>query len=357
MSQDKESTGKSRTRKSTTATKQTTSNNSNEKVIASDQEQTLKIEISKYTSLVNALGGTKWFRMTVSVCVIGVFLFFCIFMVAFAIKRIYPYSDITTNGLGATTLKSEKGEVSYWLFNTASLWANSGITVKKGDIITIRCSGKYHTAIHHLYDDVKGNKELQDKWIGSEGYPENKKEKNDDFHRSKFRIFPGMNNGALVMQVATDEPFDTPLDSNSNGKPAKADNFYYIGKERQHIYINNPGTLYFAINDIVLNERTIKDMLYYSIINNDTIPISLTEANSAYKRSVASLDSILFGKIYDIKSTTKGVRSKGVLKLGITEDDGIRKSELKYYYDNRYKTAWFDDNVGSLLILIEKETR
>lgn len=312
MSQAKEPSSKSRSRKSTAATKKaTTSNNSNEKVIASDQEQTLKIEISKYTSLINAMSGRKWLRMTISICAIGVFLFFCIFMVAFAIKKMYPYSDITTNGLGATTLKSEKGEVSYWLFNTASLWANTGISVKEGDIITIRSSGKYHTAIHHLFNDVDKNKKLENQWIGSEGYKQDEDKDSKDYYRGQFRIFPGMPNGALIMQVAKDEPIDTPLDSNSSGT-ADPDNFYYIGKERQHIYINNPGTLFFAINDIVLNSRNIDEMM----------------------------------------------RFKNKLELGTTKKDNNETvCELEYYLENNYKTAWFDDNVGSLLILIEKESR
>ena len=348
MSQAKEPADKSSNGMSTTSPSQTTtSNNSNEKVIASDQEQTLKIEISKYTSLINAMSGRKWLRMTISICAIGVFLFFCIFMVAFAIKKMYPYSDITTNGLGATTLKSEKGEVSYWLFNTASLWANTGITVKEGDIITIRSSGKYHTAIHHLFKNVDENKELDNEWIGSEGYKQDKDKNPRDYDRGQFRIFPGMNNGALVMQVATNLPFDTPLD-----KSAEKENFYYIGKERQHIYINNPGTLYFAINDIVLNKQTIANMIYYSISHstdksNKTVSLSQI-TDLVEKKDINSLSDYM----------RKYAPDGGRLKLGFTNDNNLKaECELIYYLNKDYKTAWFDDNVGSLLILIEKETR
>ena len=348
MSQDKESTGKSRTRKSTAATKKTaTGNNSIEKVNASDQEQTLKIEISKYNSLINAMSGRKWLRMTISICAIGVFLFFCIFMVAFAIKKMYPYSDITTNGLGATTLKSEKGEVSYWLFNTASLWANSGISVQKGDIITIRSSGKYHTAIHHIYNNVNDNTKLNDEWIGSEGYKPDDSKDSKDYYRGQFRIFPGMPNGALIMQVVSDEPFDTPLDCNSKGKTADSDNFYYIGKERQHIYINNPGTLRFAINDIVLNRRNIGEMMRFCLLY-DAVKINYNDIDSLKKQF----------KDHFSGDFREGANIKNKLGLGATKRDNYATvCELEYYLDENYKTAWFDDNVGSLLILIEKESR
>lgn len=458
MSQDKEPTGKSRTKKSTAKTdpkdsikdaskkevsvepatvdpKQQSKTEDNKPII---EEPTLKIEVSKYASLVKVLSGDNWWKVLISVFFIGCVLFSGISLVALAIKKMYPYSDITTNGLGTTTIKSENGEVSYWLFNSASLWANSGITVEKGDIITIRSSGKYHTAIHHLYDATKNNTDLKDKWIGSEGMPDNDYNDNEDFYRSKYRIFPGQPNGALVMQVATNIPFDTPKDISDNDKRAKPDNFYFIGKERQNIYINNSGTLYFAINDIVLNDSTIIDMLLdclsdvkdrnylYSIMKNktqikrvDTLmgefdkafstdlkylrldldklkqinKDSIRKSNSteikksinkalgrcelellpdrinnkidklAYDCYIAEKDNtnnntnneIIDIDINDLFNELKGNRAIGKLKLGVSKDDkGETVCELKYYHEKGYKTAWFDDNEGSLLIVVEK---
>ena len=460
MSQDKEPTGKSRTKKSTAKTdpKDSFKDASKKEVSVEpatvdpkqqsktegnkpkNDEPTLKIEVSKYASLVKILSGDNWWKVLISVFFIGCVLFSGISLVALAIKKMYPYSDITTNGLGTTTIKSENGEVSYWLFNSASLWANSGITVEKGDIITIRSSGKYHTAIHHLYDATKNNTDLKDQWIGSEGMPDNYNKTVEDDYRSKYRIFPGQPNGALVMQVATNTPFDTPNDERDN-KKAKPDNFYFIGKERQNIYINNSGTLYFAINDIVLNDLTIKDMLMDCIIdtyNNDndsiqnlyknvkddlskTINFLLNQfeeksfkTDMEYLKQVSpdqinlSVDDLLndqniksedidviksiikekipfrgkqFPERIDEKITKlasdnkyyendtglrreninnlikelKGNRAIGKLKLGVSKDDkGETVCELKYYHEKGYKTAWFDDNEGSLLIVVEK---
>ena len=455
MSQDKESTGKSRTKKSSAKTdpkeriqdtskievsvepvsfdpKQQSETEDNKPKI---EEPTLKIEVSKYASLVKILSGDNWWKVLISVFFIGCVLFSGISLVALAIKKMYPYSDITTNGLGTTTIKSENGEVSYWLFNSASLWANSGITVEKGDIITIRSSGKYHTAIHHLYDATKNNTDLKDKWIGSEGMPDNYNKTVEDDYRSKYRIFPGQPNGALVMQVATNIPFDTPKDISDNNKRAKPDNFYFIGKERQNIYINNSGTLYFAINDIVLNDQTIQDMLFDCIIETDgykkynekieelkkkklsdlfDIFDSSFETDMDYLKAISSkkinleVDDLIkddaFGStdISKIESAIKskigldsklvfpirvmdrigtlandnhnkknedviksdinalinelnGNRAIGKLKLGVSKDDkGETVCELKYYREKGYKTAWFDDNEGSLLIVVEK---
>ena len=470
MSQDKEPTGKSRTRKSTAATKKAaTSKDNNDKVTNPTQEQqTLKIEVSRFGSIVNALSGDKWWRIVISVFFIGCVLFSGIALVAIAIKKLYPYSDITTNGLGATTIKSEKGEVSYWLFNTASLWANSGITVEEGDVITIRSSGKFHSAIHHLYDATKENTELKDDWIGPEGVKDNRDDNSGDYQRSRYRIFPGLNSNALVMQVVNDKAYDSAADTANGAKP---DNFYYIGDERQHIYINHPGTLHFAVNDIVLNGLTIRNMLLESIEDSyykknkqsefanlaskvkhdvdsvksqkkigkydkdvDTVCIAelsrlfgieygidlkfLGEVNknketfeiavdlvetdlekemnpvkvkkpeeiiSIIENKITFLSSIEGGqKKYpnrilkrinklsfdseydkenvkeDINALVKelrGNRAIGSLKLGVTKDEyGETVCELEYYHKKEYKTAWFDDNVGSLLIVIEKES-
>ena len=223
---------------------------------APEEEPTLNIEFTKYKSLITALTQGRWWRFIVFVFLVGCILFTGIATVALAIKRLYPYSDITTNGLGATTIKNEKSEVSYWLFNTAILWANSGVSVEKGDIISIRCSGRFNTAIHHLYNAAKDNTKLSEEWTGPEGDKDDPNNRNGSYYRRKFRIFPGLPTGALVMQVVNNEPFDSP-----NEGDAIAENFYFIGGEREHIYINNPGTLYFGLNDIVFNDRTIIGML------------------------------------------------------------------------------------------------
>ena len=242
------------------------------------EPQKITIELYKYKTLIDALEDPKKvFRVVFTVFFIGILLFAGITAITLAIKRLYPYSDITTNGLGATTIKSERNEVSYWLFNTSTVWANSGIAVDEGDIITIRASGKSHTAIHHLYDAASTNKEKHNDWVGSEGEPDVMANERDRIRR-QFRIFPDMPSGALLMQVSENTPKDTPHD-----KDARPEDFYFIGKERQHIYINHKGTLHFAVNDIILNRPTIANMMWENIClkckdkDNDSIKKTVTE--------------------------------------------------------------------------------
>lgn len=339
----------------------------------SQEPQKITIELYKYKTLVEALGDrAKVLRVIFTIFFLGVLLFAGITVITLAIKRLYPYSDITTNGLGATTIKSEKNEVSYWLFNTATVWANSGITVKKGDIITIRASGKSHTAIHHLYDAAKFNVTKRNEWVGSEGELDIEAIDSSTYARRRFRIFPNMPSGALLMQVVQGSTYDNTNDGDS-------DNFYFIGKERQHIYINNNGTLSFAVNDIILNQPTIAAMMWDCIkekrsngdpatkktIDDLIVKKGLVSVNQDfnYLELVNQKDNIksVFDCVFKQESLDTN-QLIGKMHLGHTflPKDSIYTCELSYYYgsseqeNKARKNVWFDDNIGSFLIVVEK---
>lgn len=327
------------------------------KTVAANQEaqnQIITLKLNKYQSIVEALGSwSTTLRIIFTVFLLGMLLFCGIAFITLAIKRLYPYSDITTNGLGATTIKSEKNEVSYWMLNTAILWADSGIQVEKGDIITIRSSGKSHTAIHHMYQAATGNTVNPDKWVGAEG--EYDQQDTPDWFRRQFRIFPNMPSGALLMQVATAETKrDTPLEipKLAHKKEVK-DNFYFIGKERQNIYINNPGTLHFAVNDIVLDPLTILRMMS-ECLGEDEAKDDKNKIDNlidGYKKEnlEAIKDSAINVFNAKYKNTDQVVGRH--MKMGLSRDG---QPELSYYLEKSYKNAWYDDNVGSFLIMVEK---
>ena len=352
------------------------------------EPQKITIELYKYKTLIDALEDPKKVsRVIITVFLLGVLLFAGITVITVAIKRLYPYSDITTNGLGATTIKNEKKEVSYWLFNTATLWANSGIDVKKGDIITIRASGKSHTAIHHLHEAALDNTKKTNDWVGSEGEFDSEEKDPATYARRRFRIFPDMPSGALLMQIVTNEaqtPPDYPKDGEQN-------NFFFIGKERQNIYINNNGRLHFAVNDIILDRSTIINMMWENIRQKHTSgdiktrklvddffkdnkkmekvldvkkQLNLTAAEFDKKKNDFVGVKTLFEKVFEeeIHNDDK----IGVMRLGLThvktnDTCEVPMCELSYYYgnnnedqDKKCKTVWFDDNIGSFLIVVEK---
>ena len=317
-----------------------------------NEPQTLNIEIAKYKSLHDILDSPlKVGCAILALLILTITIFVGIGVITITLKRMYPYNNIRTNALGATTMQNENKEITYWLFNTAELWANSGIKVNAGDVLTIRASGKSHTAIHHLTEDAAKNQKLRDQWVGTSG-DEGQKSKRDKL-RAKYRIFAGMNQDALIMQVVpegidmlnkkqntrylTFENTQIDRNENSNDKDGEEwyrkhkENFYYIGSEKVNLRINNAGVLHFAVNDIVLTDAIIDRM---QAENNDSIN------NSKYTNWEEGNKKFFHFGQYPIDCTT----SKTTQTC----------NEMTYYKEHQYYNAWFDDNLGSFLVIIEQ---
>lgn len=233
-----------------------------------DKKPALTVEIRKYQTLLEILDNPKHgLKVFASLLVLVTVVFMALAFITIAIKRIYPYNEIKTNAFGATTMQSEDVELTYWLFNTAELWANSGIRVEAGDILTIRASGRSNTAIHHLVDAASENQRLRHRWVGTEGEPR------PDNARTEFRLYPERDPDALIMQVIPEseakvfhkELKDMYLNPRyGDDDAAVTKNFermYYIGKEHTDLVITQSGILHFAVNDIVLTEECIDEML------------------------------------------------------------------------------------------------
>ena len=215
-----------------------------------DKSAKVEIEIVKFKRLLNALENPKllW-KLILSFGAMIVLLFLGLSMVAVIIKSMFPYETIKTNPYGATIMEDEDKEGVYWLFNSSELWANSGIKVEKGDVLTIRSSGKMHTAIHHLYDAAKGNFVPAEAWSDTDGDLPTADSRNAE--RAEYRIAPNTPQNKLLMQVVNNVNADGPkLDGEK----------YKIGKERSDIIMTEDGYLYFAVNDIEMTDTVIDSM-------------------------------------------------------------------------------------------------
>lgn len=216
-----------------------------------DEKPKVEVQIIRHKQLFEMLKrpDIMW-RVLLSLFFVIVVLFVGLALVAISIKSFYPYNSIRTNLYGATIMENEDTEISYWLFNTAELWANSGIEVKKNDVITIRASGASHTAIHHLVEDVKRNSGLRDKWVGTGGSVPTGKER--DNLRRQYRIVKNLPEGILLMMVDNSGVDDVYCVDPSD--------VYVVGEERKDILIRKDGVLRFSVNDIVLDKHTIDSM-------------------------------------------------------------------------------------------------
>lgn len=240
-----------------------------------EEEKTLTVEIRQYQTLLEILDKPRYgVRVLFALLIVVMVIFMALAFTTIAIKRIYPYNEIKTNAFGATTMQNEDVELTYWLHNTAEVWANSGIEVEAGDILTIRASGRTNTSIHHLVNAAQQNSIPRYKWVGTEG-----RERAYNT-RTKYRIYPMRNPDALIMQIIpTQDAKEDAQNWNNSGEylhmnypdlkssesaaeqQRRIDRFYYIGKERTDLIILQDGTLHFAVNDIILSHSCIDSLM------------------------------------------------------------------------------------------------
>lgn len=409
------------------------------------EEKKMEIEISKYKNLVDALGDpVRVARMVLLIAAVAAILAVGIIGVVCGIKRFYPYKSINSNPYGATIIQDEDNEIIYWLFNTADLWANSGIEVEEGDIISVRTSGAFHTAIHHLVQDANDNTKLRDPWSHSEGkgpLPDSPLYERSKA-RAKYRIAPDLSRNTILMQVIPPEVGGDNVDSDwrTNTKNAcyvdgqdytsykvtdhcksglktekvKPD-IYKIGLGKENIRIRTEGVLHFAVNDIALTSRVIDSMNTLKKNNPDRFkaldlkPIkgvwyakTTKEFNSLFTESglllikttrkkgdTAIIDTVCSEELniqhlqhiglidnqgkpvpkhWEVESSLfkQIVNNKGCLIDSVWENERTLKelklfettwpkTEIDYYKETGFIDAWFVDNIGSFMIVIERK--
>ena len=234
-----------------------------------DAQKTITIDIVRHKRLFELLESPRslW-KVIASLFVIVIVLFVGLAFVVLVVKSFYPYNVIKTNTYGATIMQTEDKEVIYWLFNTAELWANSGIEVKKNERISIRASGAANTAIHYLVDAANEDRQPGFGWVGTEGFE--RKGGHNDF-RDKYKLAPDEPFGVLLMQVIPYEHSkkdigwyknpdnDVYLDGLERGSLHTT--ISVISKERVDYVVPCDGVLHFAVNDVVMTDTVIRNIL------------------------------------------------------------------------------------------------
>lgn len=337
-----------------------------------NQASDVNIIVKRHQQLFELLNDPhRMWRVLLSLFLIIVVLFIGIAFVVISIKKYYPYNMIRTNLEGASFINSEDKEVIYWLFNTADLWANSGIEVQKGDELTIYASGASFTAIHHLTEASKENKKPHDAWVGTEG----QENKNDRDHlRAKFRINKDCDEGTLLMQIVEKDSVNNGNNMNwmeLHPNYFRGKHVEIIGKGRSNLRVSEDGVLFFAVNDIVLTDNVL-----ISMYDNWLDTVSMKEENlitEKEKQAIhdgfvnikdsASYAQFVNNKIIDKVKCMDKKKYKG-LELGyypvIGGDSTLHKmypliNELVYYKKEKFRDAWYMDNLGSFLIVIERK--
>lgn len=341
-----------------------------------ENQPKIEITVRRHKQLFELLQDpVRMWRVLLSFFLLIVILFIGLAFVVLTIKKFYPYNMIETNIQGASIVKSEDKDVIYWLFNTADLWANSGIEVQEGDVLTIRASGSSYTAIHHLVDASQNNYAPNDKWVGTEGLDYFRTTR--DSYSGKYRLCPYAPEGILLMKIIEPDSInEKPLRQWSDSLLTK--DIEVIGKERT-LYISRPGVLHFAVNDIVLTGSTL-NLMYEDYLNSiDTLWTKQKDKKTICLDKFKSIE----GKIQKndsacvdyLKETNKScdIYATNAKKIGLSpgkypvnkrkNNDSIYYkayplvNEYVYYKQNKFVDAWYMDNLGSFLIVIERKRR
>jgi hypothetical protein len=346
------------TSSNTTAETQTT-----DSAAQNTAERKVEVVIVRHRQLFNLLQSPRqlW-RLLLSLFLIIFVVFVGLFFVVMTIKHYYPYNKIVTNEMGATIMQDEDKEVIYWLFNTADLWANSGIEVKEGDVLTIQTSGATHTAIHHLLDAAKHNTQPDESWYLPEGYTQ-ETQSDTGICRHGYRLAGHKPTGIFLMQILDAEDSRTLSELKSKRERTNISKemqhvltpnyFYVIGQESRELRINKDGVLHFAVNDVVLTDSIIDKMWcdnFKYITGED------------YKEIAMSVESVNKTMLEKVKNTANIDFKKQGLKLGYAPNDQDSTyyplyNELNYYKSKGFFDAWYVDNVGSFLVVIERKAQ
>ena len=341
-----------------------------------NQKPELEVVVKHHKQLLELLEKPRlMWRAMLLLFLILVILFIGLTFFALTLKRFFPYSVIETNLQGATYVKNEDKEVIYWLFNTADLWANSGIEVKKGDELTIRASGASYTAIHHLVDASNNNNIPRDSWVETDGQ---KRIDSRDDARLKHRISKTSDEGILLMQVISAKNQNNNIDWVKRDDISKwfltKGNIEVIGKERRNLKISQDGILHFAVNDIVLTDEVLDSMYCQWIDSIGSVYIKSGCVNAIKKTFCKSKmgDKQLVKNLVKMSNEDKctELRQDTILavctRIGrypvINKDSTFFKAypvvnELVYYKEKGFKTPWYVDNLGSFLIVIERKRK
>lgn len=403
---------------------------------SSEEGKKMEIEITRYKAIVRAFNEPKKLaKLIIVIALIITLVFLGVTLIALVVKSYYPYKTVNSNEYGATVIQNEDNEVIYWLFNSADLWANSGIEVKEGDVISVRTSGAAHSAIHRLVRAAESNSIMQDRWLSPIGGDFS--QRNWDTERAKYRISETADFNSILMQVIPKNvkirnkygELDTAYSYYLDGR--KGD-IYEIGSGRESITIREDGILHFAVNDIVLTQDVVNSMKQHNTGNTMDLAIrydikdcsrslrklvnalseSLKKDDCQQMNSLLSSLNNLDSCIADLDSINKqGYKPKirkwnkqdpgyvdSLLKtyksyidsiddnIAIIKNDSLSKDciisqsikteleeyqkvlrrikknnpdktpwEIDYYIENAFVDAWFVDNVGSFLIVIERK--
>jgi hypothetical protein len=295
--------------------------------IIKETDASIKIDDSHFFSVLIQPDNTKkLFHFVALFIALIMSIVFIVSLFVFFISDILLYKNSPkVNYAGAIVFERSCNRQSIlFLFNSADMWAETGIQLQKGDEIKISVSGGFNSDVFGLMTAAKNNKKLTYPWKSVRN-KDNKKDKNLDLciynNKNKDAYF-----GSVLYRI------DSELGCNDYDATTKIKQVN--PKEAEFEKVNHNGMLYLSVNDIYLTPPVID---------------SLCEINRRRCCQKDIIDSAEF--------QNKGGRDSMILYYVDTNKNYIIGGEkLKEYFKNN-KNAFFNDNIGEVLVAIDIERK
>ena len=259
-----------------------------------------------------------------------------VFSITYIFRSILLNAEVEVGSNGALTIKQGKKVTISYLYSATSLWEESGIEVKAGDLIKIHATGKVNLSLGHLVDSIQSHSKLLFDWIDAGGYKDMSGFRDIDSLRMKKRLDSNYNPGMLLMKIKSHNDYFLQRSDSEKILP--------VGKENT-ITADHDGRLLFAVNEVLLNKGSEKIFA----------PKDTHKYNKYYlekgKQYFANNHLIPYKgeKIFNITLSSDRVSDDELVNIGYD----WQTRQWSYICANYYWNVWFEDNIGNFLINIE----
>ncbi len=344
--------------------------------INSTKDEEIKIVIDETGSFSENLCKPSFGYLLLGVLAVTITVFLGIFVAIKILDATDEIPNILTNKYGVVINAEPEKQVCYFLLNSAQYWAETGIHVEKGDLVSVYASGSINTGIHHVVAAANDNIPPDFDWSGPEGL--NTKvlfaSRPADRMSLHYLVQPDENHGALLMMIQEDENAYKQYIKPENTHLYFQSAIVTIGEGKSKIRINENGLLYFCVNEVFLSKRNIEELraeyIEYIQTHPDTTFINADKFEE-FKQAFV-LDSQKRLGTYGVENATRiNIRDSLLTEYvkRCEKGDSLapnhkkllkvydRIFELESYYTMKYANPWYDDNLGSYLVVVEIEKR
>lgn len=262
----------------------------------------------------------------------------------------FPNEPTINHRSGAiVSAKSCHREQVLLFFNTSEPWVDTGIRLDRDDRMKISASGAFHSSVGELERAARANERPRYDWVGTNRRSAAARLPESDplfagREKALAKEIPGSYIGAVLWQIRPDmEPCrsDWTRDAGKMGirmlTPGDGQRFRTAGET---------GGLYFAVNDIYLNDAIISA---YEQENIAALPAQEYNGNFGLRMTA---DSMLTGHPDSLKQLV-GKKRLQLVRWNDREDTLCCFGYRFRQHFREHRDIWYNDNLGQIALTID----